>query len=393
MRYTLVTETFSPDINGAAMVLRRLAESLAARGVEVEVVRPAVKDSAYRSMLDGREIEIHGLPIPRHDGLQFGLPSGKLLTGLWQKRRPDIVHVATEGPLGWSAVKTARKLGLPIVSSFHTNFHAYCNYYHCGVFSRLVLAYLRVLHNRTLATYVPEQALQQSLSERGFKNTRVLGRGVDTELFGAHRRSQALRASWGVEADAPVLLYVGRVAPEKNIALLFSIYRRLKAACEELVFVVVGEGCELSALRKHHPEVFFAGVRRDLDLAEHYASADLFVFPSETETFGNVVLEALASSLVFIGFDYAAAGRHVTDGENGYKVALGHGQELCRAALGALASRDAWPALRKRARQAMLREGWGPVIERYVRDIEITVNAQGTAPATDAKPGSTGISV
>ena len=154
----------------------------------------------------------------------MGLPAKRALEQLWTYRRPDVVHIVTEGPLGWSALQAALKLRIPAVSDFRTNFHAYSRHYGIGWLSKPILAYLRKFHNRTLCTMVPTEAMRADLAARGFCRLRVVARGVDTALFDPARRSEALRASWGARAADPVLLHVGRLAPEKNLSALLAAF-------------------------------------------------------------------------------------------------------------------------------------------------------------------------
>lgn len=333
LHLTLVTETYPPEINGVAMTIGRLAQALCQRGHRVQLVRPRqgpADQAGTASMLE--EVLTPGLPIPRYDGLRMGLPSGARLRRLWRARRPDLVHIVTEGLLGWSALSAARALGLPVTSSFHTNFHAYSRHYGLGWLATPIAAYLRAFHNRTDLTLVPTAAMQTGLAALGFKRLEVLARGVDTSLFTPTRRSAALRASWHAGPDTPVVLYVGRLAPEKNLGLLFAAYGALRARRPDARLVLVGDGPLRETLARTHPQAVFAGPRTGEDLAAHYASGDIFLFPSLTETFGNVTLEAMASGLAVVAFDYAAAHELIQHGENGLLAPFASTEDFCAAA-------------------------------------------------------------
>ena len=172
--------------------------------------QPATGDS-LEELLTG------GVGIPGYTGLRFGMPSGRALARAWHRRPVDVVHIDTEGPLGWSALATARRLGLPTMTSFHTNFHQYSRHYGLGLLRGPVGAYLRRFHGRARCTLVPTRELANELKEHGFSHLEVLGRGIDTTLFRPDRRDASLRAAWGAAPDDPVALYVGRLAPEKNL--------------------------------------------------------------------------------------------------------------------------------------------------------------------------------
>jgi glycosyltransferase involved in cell wall biosynthesis len=322
LRLALVTETFPPEINGVAMTLGRLATGLADRGHHVRLVRPRQKSEASGLRPNG-DLLLPGLPIPRYPELRFGLPAAGQLWRAWREQRPDVVHVATEGPLGFSALAAARRLGIPVISSFHTNFHSYSRHYGIGWLQRGIADYLRWFHNRTAGTLVPTAALAAELGAQGFRAVQVLSRGVDTRLYAPSRRSDALRLQWDARPDDPVCIVVSRLAPEKNLELAFAAFRAIRAERPNARMVCVGDGPSAAALARRYPEVLFRGMRTGEDLAAHYASADLFLFPSLTETFGNVVSEALASGLPVVAFDHAAAGQLITDDRNGWRVPPG----------------------------------------------------------------------
>lgn len=316
MHIVFVTETWPPQVNGVALTVRALALGLAARGHRVEVVRPG------RDGNDGK-VELlfaRGAPLPRYPGLQVGMPQGGELRRRWSERRPDVVYIATEGLLGISAMRVANALQIPVVTGFHTRFHDYAAHYGVGLLAPLVRSRLMQFHRRAQMTLVPTRALFDELTGAGIGHVRKLRRGVDTDLFTPSRRKSVLRKSWGVRGDAPVLLCVGRLAAEKNLGLALQAFRALQARMPAARMVMVGDGPQRGALADAYPDVVFAGTQRGEELAAHYASADVFLFPSLTETFGNAVLEAMASGLAVVAFDRAAAQEHVANGLSGLVV-------------------------------------------------------------------------
>jgi glycosyltransferase involved in cell wall biosynthesis len=322
MQIAYVTETYPPEINGVALTVARTVRELAARGHRVRLIRPRQPGEARCD--DADEWRTAGLPLPMYRDLRFGLATVGALKRRFATHAPALVHVATPGPLAWAAVLAARSLGLPVTSDFRTNFHQYSGYYGLGLFGPLVLGGLRRFHNATARSFVPTHAAQRALQAQGFGNLVVVGRGVDTACFNPARRDAALRAAWGAaEPGSRVLLHVGRLAKEKNAALALNAFERLRAQWPQWRMVVVGDGPQRAALEAAHPAVHFAGVRTGEALAACYASADAFVFPSLTDTFGNVVLEALASGLPVLAFDAAAAQEHVEHGRSGLLVPLG----------------------------------------------------------------------
>ena len=321
LRIAIVTETYPPEINGVARTVGLMVDGLIKRGNQIELVRPRQtcdRDRPPATPRDGFDERLTlGIPIPSYPDLQLGITRIGRLLRAWRARRPDVVHLVTEGPLGWSALLAARKLGIPVVSDFHTNFHDYSGHYGFGLISGLVEGYLRALHNRTQRTFVPTREMHDRLLAREFNGLTIVGRGIDTQLFSPAKRSAELRRSWQCNDDTPVALYVGRLAPEKNLRLFVETIRAAHWHRPDLRVVVVGDGPMGKRLRSDNPDFHFAGMRTGEDLSAHYASADLFVFPSLSETFGNVTMEALASGLAVIAFDYAAAREHIVHGHNG----------------------------------------------------------------------------
>ncbi|MBU6247215.1 MAG: glycosyltransferase family 1 protein [Xanthomonadaceae bacterium] len=319
MRIGIVTETYPPEINGVALTVHGLAAGLASLGHTVEVIRPR-QPRPFADEPGTLPVETLGAALPRYPGLRFGLPAGRMLRRRWTRLRPDALYVATEGPLGWSAMRTAQQLDLPVATGFHTRFDSYAAHYGVGFLTEAVRGYLRRFHNRGGATLVPTEALRRELNDLGVANARILRRAVDTGLFQPQCRDPALRRQWGVEGHAPVMLYVGRIAAEKNLELAVRAFRALQQQVPDARYVWVGDGPARAALQDAHPDFVFAGMQRGESLARHVGSADLFAFPSLSETFGNVILEALAAGVPVVAYREGAAREHMTDGHNGYVI-------------------------------------------------------------------------
>jgi glycosyltransferase involved in cell wall biosynthesis len=359
LRAAVVTETYPPEVNGVAMTIGRMVSGLQQRGHQVQLVRPrqGSEDTAAAES-NFEEVLQRGIPIPRYDSLRMGLPAKQALLRLWLRRRPDIVHIVTEGPLGWSALSAAGKLRIPCSSDFHTNFHSYSAHYGMGWLKKPITAYLRKFHNKASATLVPTASLLEMLRNHGLINLRVVARGVDTRLFHPGKRSAALRARWGATGEQVVAMYVGRLAPEKNLSLLLDAFARIRAVHPATRLVAVGDGPERAALQTACPDLFLAGMRVGEDLAAHYASCDLFLFPSLTETFGNVTIEAMASGAAVVAYDYAAAHEHIEHGRNGLLAGLGNAAEFVALAAGLAGDARRIAALGSRARATAERIDW-----------------------------------
>lgn len=386
MRVAMVTETYPPEINGVAMTMGRIVAGLQARGHTVQLIRPR-QHSADRPAEQPlfEEVLQRGVPIPRYDALKLGLPAKQALLRLWATRRPDIVHVVTEGPLGWSALNAASKLKLPVATDFHTNFHSYSAHYGVGWLKTPITAYLRKFHNKALSTLVPTESLRQELAQLGFRNLQVVARGVDTALFTPQRRSTELRRQWAAGDGDPVALYVGRLAPEKNLPLVLQTYASMRARQPRLRLVLVGDGPERAKIERDHPDVRFAGMRVGEDLAAHYASADIFLFASETETYGNVTVEAMASGLAVVAYDYAAARQHIRDSENGLLVPFGAADDFVAIAADLAVDAERVRALGINARMTTEKLDWSCIVAEFEQALlQLTGELPEGAPALHA---------
>ena len=290
----MVTDTYEPDVNGVALTLGRLVGGLRMRGHLVHVMRASERNGSFNP----GETAMPSLPLPMYHEVKIGLPSADRFRARWMKKRPDVVYVATESPMGASAVKAARTLEVPVVMGFHTNFHQYMKDYHFSRLETAAVNYLRKLHNRAGMTVVPTDPA---------------------------RRDASLRQSWGVWRDEVVFGVVGRLAREKNLVAALGLYTRLQREFPDcgMKMVVVGDGPMMNSLRSEFPDAVFCGMRRGEDLARHYAAMDVLLFASETETFGNVLLEGMASGLATVSYRYAASADVVLDGINGLQAEKG----------------------------------------------------------------------
>jgi glycosyltransferase involved in cell wall biosynthesis len=365
LRVALVTETYPPEINGVAMTIGQIVDALQKRDHQVQLIRPRQGNEPLPENETNLEQVLRpGIPIPNYSGLNIGLPAKRLLSKLWTLRRPDVVHIATEGPLGWSALAAANKLRIPVLAGFHTNFHSYSSHYGFNWLKKPIYAYLRKFHNQARLTLVPTHKLREELTQAGYRNVEVLARGVNNRTFTPELRSVELRRTWGVAEGGLAVAYVGRIAPEKNLGLLIKAFEAMERIRPDARLILVGDGPELTALRIKYPRFVFCGPRSGEDLARHYASSDVFLFPSTTETFGNVLLEAMASGLPTLGYDYAAAAEFIRHRENGLKAELDDEAAFVREAEWLAEHPESLPPLGQQARRTALSISWDEVFQR-----------------------------
>ena len=375
LKFALVTETFKPEINGVAMTLGKIADHLSNNLHQVQVIRP--KQSSLDNAINTANFKEHlvvGMAIPFYKHLKFGFPAKNRLIKLWADNKPDVVHIATEGPLGWSALQAAKHLNIPVISSYHTNFHQYSKHYGASFLMKPIESYLKYFHNQTLATLAPTQKVVDALTQSGYKNVSIMARGVDTKQFSPANRSSELRKKWNAKDNDLVIIHVGRLAKEKNILLVLDAFRAIQQYKPSAKLVFVGDGPMRQELAQACPQAIFSGSQQGQALAEHYASADLFIFPSVTETFGNVVPEALASGLCVLAYDYAAAGDIIKHCTNGLLAPYNQDKDLIQMALDVVNNQALLNQCKKHAVSSIANIRWDSVIEELERLIYATAN-------------------
>ncbi|GAB4191085.1 MAG: glycosyltransferase family 1 protein [Roseiflexaceae bacterium] len=360
MRIALMTETFLPDVNGVVTTLCRLLEHVQAAGHEALVLAPSGSPDSYAG---ARVVPLRGTPLPLYPNLRFTPPQPGLLDEL-RRFRPDVLHLAGLVALAPSARYAAWRLRLPLVGAYHTDFPAYTEHYGLGGLKGLAYRYLRWLHNGCALTLCPSSATLADLRAHGFRRLRLWKRGVDTERFHPRHRSQAWREAVGARSGETLLLYAGRLATEKRIDLLADAVEGLP----NVRLVCVGDGPARPALERRLAggAAHFTGFLRGQDLATAYASADLFAFPSDTETFGQVIQEAMASGLPVVAARAGGAIDIVRAGQTGALFTPGDAADL-RAQIRRLAEDPARRAeLGRAGRAAAERSSWSSVMDELL---------------------------
>lgn len=334
MRIVLVTETWPPEINGVALSVYQLVEGLKAKGHQVLIIRPKQSNESVNKEAD-LEVLVKGFAIPKYPDLQFGSPVYGKIRQVLQDFKPDIVHIVTEGPLGLAALFAARAVKIPVSSGFHSSFDEFAGFFGFSWLGKIVKHYLRFFHQLTEVTCIPSQvSLERLKSWKMHCVLRVVSRGVNNQLFNPTRRNLELRKQWHCDDNTTVVLSVSRLSPEKNISQVIEAYRALQQQQQNRQFklVIVGDGPDKANLQKLAPDAIFTGMLTGQVLAEHYASCDVFFFASQVETFGNVVLEAMASALPIVAYNYACAGQLITTGQQGVLAKFGDKKEFLNIA-------------------------------------------------------------
>ncbi len=297
------------------------------------------------------------LALPNYPEILLPFATPGRLRRLLRAQAPDVMHIATEGPLGWAALRAARSLGLPVISSYHTNFSQYLGAYRLGFVEGPAWRYLRWFHNRTARTFCPTASIRDLLRAKGFARVGIWGRGVDGGRFHPAKRDPELRRSLGFAPEDRVFVYCGRLAAEKNLPLLMSAFRHLASPRARLLLIGDGPLREQLAAQAD-TRVVFTGYRQGEELARLYAAADVMTFPSLTETFGNVMLEAMAAGLPVVGFNVPGPKDVIRPGETGRLLETIDAAALAGAMAELMEDEQERRRLGVNARAYALRQNW-----------------------------------
>ena len=317
LRIALFTGAYNHIADGVSLTLNRLVAFLENEGATVRVFAPTIPDPPLKHT--GTLVPVPSISAP-------GRPEYRLSLGLSREANnsltdfdPDLFHIATPDLLGFSALRRARATEKPVVASYHTHFASYLAYYHLGVLEGVTWRYLRWFYAQCRQVYVPTASMISVLEANGIdRNLKLWPRGVDSDLFNPARRSLEWRHARGIEHGDVVIAFVSRLVTEKGLNVVIDVIGRMESRGIPHRCVIVGEGPERARLEASLPRAVFEGHRSGEELAAAYASSDVFLFPSDTETFGNVTLEALSSGLPAVVADATGSNALVTDGVNGF---------------------------------------------------------------------------
>jgi glycosyltransferase involved in cell wall biosynthesis len=362
MRIAIFSEVYWPMVSGVGVTLRRLADGLISRGHRVRVYSPSYPIPDGQP--DRAEVRrSSSIPFFLYPDVHWAFPRYRAVLDDVARFRPDVIHVATEFAMGVTGAKVARQLGIPLVASAHTDYEKYASRYNLDWFMRAGWSYLRWFYRQASTVLCPSSFYEHHLNARGVSNTGIWSRGVDPDRFHPMHRREEYRRNLGVGPQDPLVTYVGRIAREKDLNLLVQAWRQLAPGASARL-VLVGRGPLENELRRMGvPGVILAGMKHGVELSAAYASSDVFVFPSTTETFGNVLLEGMASGLPCLA---AAAGgvmefaRHES---NAWLVAPHSSTAIAEGLERLLFDQELRHHLGSGARQTALERGWEPVFD------------------------------
>ena len=317
LRIALFTGSYNYIKDGIALTLNRLVEYLEAHAVEVLVFAPVAKSPAFTHK--GNLVPVPSLPLPTRPEYRVALGLPRAARRRLQALQPDIIHIAVPDVLGYRALKLGLKWKLPVVASYHTRYETYLKHYGLEFLRGALVKYLRYFYGACREVYVPSGSMAEVLVAEGVRcNMRLWTRGVDTLLFHPDKRSYSWRSKYCIGPEELVVLFVGRLVREKQLGILVDILRKFRAAGIPHRSLIVGDGPERNVIKKQLPHTLFSGFLDGEELANAYASADIFLFPSNTETFGSVTLEAMASGLPCVCADATGSRSLVKPGVTGF---------------------------------------------------------------------------
>jgi glycosyltransferase involved in cell wall biosynthesis len=367
MRIALFTETFLPKVDGIVTRLKHTVEQLQALGDQVLVFSPEGGLTEYQ----GAKIHgVSGMAFPLYPELKLALPRPSIGEAL-EQFQPDLIHVVNPAVLGLAGVFYAKSMDIPLMASYHTHLPKYLEHYGLGMLEGLMWELLKAVHNQARINLATSTAMQQELTEHGIERVEVWQRGVDTDLFRPELASREMRdrLSQG-HPDAPLLLYIGRLSAEKEVDRIKPVLESIPGAR----LALVGDGPHREELETHFAgtHTHFVGYLAGEELAAAYASADVFVFPSRTETLGLVLLEAMAAGCPVVAANSGGIPDIVTNGENGFMFDPKDDNGAIAATQQIFAMGDLRDTLRVNARAEAERWGWRAAtqqLQRFYREI------------------------
>jgi glycosyltransferase involved in cell wall biosynthesis len=370
MKIAYFTDTFLPQVNGVTNTLGKLDAYLERNSIQHMFFAPQYPE-AYQFEDPSKVKRFKSISLPIYNECRLSIPSYASLSKTMNEFNPDLIHLVTSFGIGWMGLKYAREKGMPIVSSFHTNFDSYLKYYKLEYLEEPIWNYFRWFHNFCEINFCPSTDTMKELDDKGFKNTRIWSRGIDIEKFNPVFKNTSIREKFDA-LDKMIFLYVGRVAAEKDLDILLECMNEINAlhpgkAC----FIITGDGPYAGHMKKNSPaNTHFTGYLKGVELAEIYASSDVFAFPSSTETFGNVVLEAMASGLPVIAANEGGVTDSIRHGFNGFLCEARNALDFTKAMERFINNPYLIESMGAAAREHILNKSWDNIFDGLMGDYQ-----------------------
>ena len=379
-RIALFSGNFNYLVDGAARALNRLANHLQDSGIEVMIFSPTRPEAAFPPV--GEIVSVPSIPLPGRGEYLLGLGLNGELKRKLDRFQPDLIHISAPDIIGWSAMKYAKSRKLPSVASFHTRYDSYTQYYGVAFLEGALRSWLRHIHRKADRVLAPTEETKQWLSENNMaQSIGFWARGVDTQLFNPQRRSLEMRRSLGIEDDAVVILFVGRLVMEKGLKQFARVVNAVRAQGKKPEVLIVGAGPADKVFKDDLGDAHFVGFKDAEDLATAYASADILLNPSVTEAFPNVVLEAMASGLPTVCADTIGARTVVLPGETGYLAPADSDETYVKHVSQLIDDADLRAKLGAAGVAASKRFSWPSVLDEVIHNYQEVIGAHHQKPS------------
>lgn len=368
MKIAIFTDTFVPDVNGVAKTLKRYTEYLENNGHSYIVFAP---ESTVETKFSNHIHRFSSLPFFLYPECRLALPKLHQIKAELHQFNPDLIHIATPFNMGLCGLHYAKKWNIPLVGSYHTNFDQYLSYYDLQLLSRFFWKYMHWFHKNFQKIFAPSEETMNELKRKNFKNLSLWKRGVDCSVFSPSHSDSEVKKSYSIDEDSYLLTYVGRLAPEKDLKSILKASEHPLLSGKKIHWLVVGDGPMKSYLESHSPSnMTIAGYKKGEELSAIYASSDLFVFPSPTETFGNAALEALASGTPVIGVNSGGVKNVISHGQTGFLGTPNDPDELAEHISFLLENSDIRNKFASNARAYALSQSWETIFNNLVMECE-----------------------
>jgi glycosyltransferase involved in cell wall biosynthesis len=372
MKIAIFTDTFYPEVNGVANTLKKFTDYLETQHISYKVFAPISVSNEYISDHIHR---LKSLPFFLYPECRLAFPNILQLKAEIEQFSPDLIHVATPFTVGLSGVYFAKKLNIPLVGSYHTDFNDYLHFYDLQFLAKPLWKYMKWFHRSFEKLFVPSIDSFEKLNNRGFRNLEIWPRGVDCQFYHPYYEKEIIRNRYAI-SEKFILTYVGRLAPEKDLKTLMKVAGSLPPEINKKVhWLIAGDGPLLDELKMTEvPNMTFTGYLKGVELAEAYSATDLFVFPSPTETFGNVVLEALASGTPVIGANAGGVKNIISPGVTGYLCEPGNAEDFIKNILYGLDNETLRVQMASNARKYALTQKWDQIFEDVIHQYSSVIN-------------------
>ncbi len=376
LRIALFTGNYNHIRDGVSLTLNRLVEYLQNQGIEVQIFGPSIENPPLKH--NGELNVMPSIPIfaagRKEYRITYSFPKSE--REKLEAYNPTLVHIATPDILGYKAIKWAKKHGIPVVSSYHTHFTSYFQYYKIGFLEGLAWKYFRWFYNNCEHVYVPSQSMVDELAKEGISKDKmkIWARGINTELFNPNKRSLEFREKAGFSEEDIVVTFVSRLVWEKELKTFIESVQNVQRSNPNVKGMVVGDGPAQKEAEKMMPEGYFTGFMKGEDLATAYASSDIFNFPSHTETFGNVTLEAMSSGVPCLVADAIGSKSLVQNGVNGYWAEKESVADFTQKLMKMCSDREQLKQMGAKSRELALKYDWGAINAALVENYKKVLN-------------------